>query len=537
MAEEHKILRCAIYTRKSTEEGLEQQFNSLQAQREACEAYIQSQRHEGWKLVATEYDDGGYSGGNLNRPALQRLLKDIANGLVDIIVVYKIDRLTRSLHDFSKIVDVLEKRQASFISITQHFNTSTSMGRLTLNMLLSFAQFEREITGERLRDKIAASKKKGMWMGGQPPMGYERKDKKLYPDETQAGKVKLIFDKYNELKSVKELKKYLDSRGIGNQHERPLFIGNLYRILQNRAYIGEVPHKGTWYKGEHKGIIDIGVFNKAQDILKENRVARKRYEPQKSLLCGKLYDDNGNRMTPSWSTGSKGREYRYYVSQTVIKCKSDKIGQISKISLPEIETFISNWFNKGFKEERSVFADLLNTYSVKDTKEILESINDKVIDSETQRVLLGRVDILSEEIRISLYQEQLEEYIRSIREQRVIKELPKETLKTPLVFHVKYHMAIIDNGAKAIVGERLEKNINKTLVQLIIQAFNISEDILQGKQTKELCEKYHLTERYIRKILTLRFLPAELILSILDGTQARELTAQQLYKLASDTKK
>ena len=182
MAEEHKILRCAIYTRKSTEEGLELQFNSLQAQREACEAYIKSQKHEGWKLVPTEYDDGGYSGGNLNRPALQRLLKDIADGLIDIIVVYKIDRLTRSLHDFSKIVDVLEKRNASFVSITQHFNTSSSMGRLTLNMLLSFAQFEREITGERLRDKLAASKKKGMWMGGTPPMGYKRKDKKLYPD-------------------------------------------------------------------------------------------------------------------------------------------------------------------------------------------------------------------------------------------------------------------------------------------------------------------------------------------------------------------
>lgn len=537
MAEERKILRCAIYTRKSTEEGLELQFNSLQAQREACEAYIKSQKHEGWKLVTTEYNDGGYSGGNLNRPALQRLLKDIANGLVDIIVVYKIDRLTRSLHDFSKIVDVLEKRNASFVSITQHFNTSTSMGRLTLNMLLSFAQFEREITGERLRDKIAASKKKGMWMGGQPPMGYERKDKKLYPNETQAGKVKLIFDKYNELKSVKELKKYLDSRGIGSQHERPLFIGNLYRILQNRAYIGEVPHKGTWYKGEHKGIIEIGVFNKTQAILKENRAERNRYEPQKSLLCGKLYDDKGNRMSPCWSTGSKGREYRYYVSQAVIKCKSGKIGQISKISLPEIETFIGNWFNKGFKEEKSVFANLLKSYSVNDTKQLLNTIQNKTIDQEMQRVLLGRVDILSDAIRISLYQEQLEEYIRSLYENRPIKELIKDSLKNPITFHVKYHIAVIDNGAKAIVGETVEKNINKTLVQLLIQAFNISKDIVQGKQTKELCEKYQLTDRYIRKILTLRFLPAELILSILDGTQARDLTVQQLYKLASDRKK
>ena len=181
-----KKIRCAIYTRKSTEEGLEQEFNSLQAQREACESYIKSQKHENWQLLPTEYDDGGYSGGNMERPALKRLLQDVQNGLVDIIVVYKIDRLTRSLMDFSKIVEVLDKHNASFVSITQHFNTTTSMGRLTLNMLLSFAQFEREVTGERIRDKISASKKKGMWMGGKPPLGYYRKDKKIYPDEEKA---------------------------------------------------------------------------------------------------------------------------------------------------------------------------------------------------------------------------------------------------------------------------------------------------------------------------------------------------------------
>lgn len=367
-------------------------------------------------------------------------------------------------------------------------------------------------------------------------MGYERKDKKLYPEETQAEKVKLIFDKYNELKSVKELKKYLDSRGIGSQHERPLFIGNLYRILQNRAYIGEVPHKGTWYKGEHKGIIEIGVFNKTQAILKENRAERKRYEPQKSLLCGKVYDDKGNRMSPCWSTGSKGKKYRYYVSQAVIKCKRDKIGQVSKISLPEIETFIDKWFNKQFKEDKSVFANLLKSYSVNDTKQILNSIQNKTIDQETQRILLGRVDLLPEEITLTIYQEQLCEYIRSLYENRPIKELFKESLKTSLVFHVKYHIAVIDNGAKAIVGERIEKNTNKTLVQLLIQAFNISHDILQGKQVKDLCEKYQLTDRYMRKILTLRFLPAKVILSILDGTQGREITAKQLFEQASQHK-
>ena len=204
-----KKIHCAIYTRKSTEEGLEQAFNSLQAQREACEAYIKSQKHENWQLVSTEYDDGGYSGGNLERPALKRLLSDVKNGLVDIIVVYKIDRLTRSLMDFSKIVEVLDKHNASFVSITQHFNTTTSMGRLTLNMLLSFAQFEREVTGERIRDKMAASKKKGMWMGGRPPLGYYRKDKKIYPDEEKSKIVNNMFTKYLELKSTTLVKECL----------------------------------------------------------------------------------------------------------------------------------------------------------------------------------------------------------------------------------------------------------------------------------------------------------------------------------------
>ena len=536
MSEIIRPMRCAVYTRKSTSEGLEQDFNSLDAQREACMAYITSQRGEGWTALDTHYDDGGFTGANTDRPGLQQLICDIKQGLVNCVVVYKVDRLSRSLLDFSQLLEFFDKHSVSFVSVTQNFNTKTSMGRLTLNILLSFAQFEREITGERLRDKIAASKKKGMWMGGTPPMGYKRKDKKLYPDEPQSAKIQLIFDKYNELKSVQRLKKYLDSQHIYSQHDRPLSVGNLYRILQNRAYIGEVPHKGVWYKGEHKGIIEIGVFHKAQDTLQEHRIDRQRYEPQKSLLCGKLYDDKGNRMSPCWSTGSKGKKYRYYVSQAVIKCKSDKIGQVSKISLPEIETFIDKWFNKQFKEDKSVFANLLKSYSVNDTKQILNSIQNKTIDQETQRILLGRVDLLPEEITLTIYQEQLCEYIRSLYENRPIKELFKESLKTSLVFHVKYHIAVIDNGAKAIVGERIEKNTNKTLVQLLIQAFNISHDILQGKQVKDLCEKYQLTDRYMRKILTLRFLPAKVILSILDGTQGREITAKQLFEQASQHK-
>ncbi|MDR3113184.1 MAG: recombinase family protein [Endomicrobium sp.] len=290
-------IKCAIYTRKSSEEGLELEFNSLQAQREACDAYIKSQKHEGWVLVEKHYDDGGFSGGTLERPALKELLKDIENDLVNIIVVYKIDRLTRSLHDFSKIVDVFDKKQASFVSITQQFNTTTSMGRLTLNMLLSFAQFEREVTGERIRDKYAASKKKGMWMGGSPPMGYYRKDKKIYPSE-HAKSVQIIFNKYLELKSVANVKHWLDDNNIASQNGKSLTVGNVNSILLNRAFIGEVGHNGVWYNGEYEGIIDVEVFNKVQEVMAENSIERRQYKPTHSLLSGKIFDDKCNYMSP-----------------------------------------------------------------------------------------------------------------------------------------------------------------------------------------------------------------------------------------------
>src|SRR5574344_499644 len=241
--ETKKTIRCAIYTRKSTEEGLEQDFNSLDAQREACEAYIKSQQHEGWVLVEKDYNDGGYSGGTLERPAIKALFKDIEAGEIDIIVVYKVDRLTRSLMDFAKIVELFDKNNASFVSVTQSFNTTTSMGRLTLNMLLSFAQFEREVTGERIRDKIAASKKKGMWMGGCPPLGYKKENKKLVVEEKEAQKVKLIFDKYLDLQSVPKLMEYLKTENIKTRSDKEFFKGELYHMLSNKVYIGKIVHK------------------------------------------------------------------------------------------------------------------------------------------------------------------------------------------------------------------------------------------------------------------------------------------------------
>ncbi|HXH53185.1 MAG TPA: recombinase family protein [Sphingomicrobium sp.] len=319
-------LRCAIYTRKSTEEGLDQEFNSLDAQREACEAYIRSQAGEGWRLLATRYDDGGFSGGNLNRPAMQQLLTDIDAGKVDVIVVYKVDRLTRSLMDFAKIVERLDARGVSFVSVTQAFNTTTSMGRLTLNMLLSFAQFEREVTGERIRDKIAASKAKGMWMGGTVPLGYDLHDRRLIVNPAEAEQVRHTFRRYLELRSGVQLAKELGDAGMVSKRwisrtgqERggtSLSCGALYYLLQNRLYLGEIVHRGVRHSGDHEAIVDSELFNAVQEALIANRRAR-RSRPKRAdgcLLAGLIRDGSGRPVTTSFSYGRSGRRYRYYVA-------------------------------------------------------------------------------------------------------------------------------------------------------------------------------------------------------------------------------
>ena len=313
-----KKLRCAIYTRKSTEHGLELEFNSLDAQREACEAYIKSQVAEGWQLVPTAYDDGAYSGGDLDRPALRKLLKDIDAGLIDVIVVYKIDRLTRSLADFAKLVEIFDAKSISFVAITQQFNTTTSMGRLTLNILLSFAQFERELSSERVRDKIAASRKKGKWTGGSVPLGYDARDKKLVVNQKEAGTVRMIFNRYLALRSFQKVIDELNEKGIVSKVREakgrklggvPFTYGPLAYLLKNRTYLGETGHKDAWFPGEHKAIIDQRTFEQVQDLLKTNSEGRtgKRHQ-NGALLTGLLFDDKGNRMSPSF-TVKRGVRY------------------------------------------------------------------------------------------------------------------------------------------------------------------------------------------------------------------------------------
>jgi len=313
-------LRCAAYTRKSTDEGLEKEFNSLDAQRESCEAYIASQRSEGWVLVHDHYDDGGVSGGTLERPALKRLLADIEAGLIDVIVCYKIDRLSRSLMDFAKLVQTFDAHEVTFVSVTQSFNTTTSMGRLTLNILLSFAQYERELIGERVRDKVAASRARGMWMGGPVPLGYCVENRKLLVDEAGAATVRRVFEGFADIGSATKLLPVLHAEGLLTKTGRPFDKGAVYKLLVNRVYLGEAVHKGTSYRGEHAGIVQRELWDRVHAILQESpreRGAKNRANTP-ALLRGLLFGPDGRAMSPT-HTRKKGRLYRYYVSQAVLQ--------------------------------------------------------------------------------------------------------------------------------------------------------------------------------------------------------------------------
>ena len=331
MSDAPRRIRCAIYTRKSSEEGLEQEFNSLDAQREACEAYIASQRAEGWRAMREGYDDGGYSGGNLDRPGLRNLLEDIRDGLVDVIVVYKIDRLSRSLMDFAKLVEVFDEHKVTFVSVTQAFNTTTSMGRLTLNVLLSFAQFEREVTGERIRDKIAASRAKGMWMGGFVPWGYDAVDRKLVINEAEAAQIRYIFERFVELGSATRLTREIVRKGITNKRGRPIDKGFLYKLFRNRVYLGEAVHKGTSYPGEHEAIIAQPLWDKVHAILKispRTRANNTRAQTP-AMLKGLLFTDTGVAMTPT-HTRKGERLYRYYVSMDAVHNRIGENGALPR---------------------------------------------------------------------------------------------------------------------------------------------------------------------------------------------------------------
>jgi DNA invertase Pin-like site-specific DNA recombinase len=398
-------LRCAVYTRKSSEEGLEQEFNSLDAQREACEAYIASQKPEGWVLVPDHYDDGGISGATLERPGLQRLLADIEARRVDVVVVYKIDRLSRALMDFAKLVEVFDRNNVTFVSVTQSFNTTTSMGRLTLNILLSFAQFEREVIGERIRDKFAASRKKGMWMGGFVPLGYDVKDRKLVVNESEAKKVRMIFERFLKLGSATALVHALRAEGVTGKQGKLVDKGYVYKLLNNRVYIGQAVHKGTAYPGEHQAIISHALWDKVHSILTESPRHRANLTRTQTpaLLKGLIFGPTGRAMTPA-HTRRSDKLYRYYVSTDALK-RDTEACPVRRVPAAEIESAVIEQVRAVLRSPEIIVRtwraarqsiEGLTEADVREALERLDPLWDELFPAEQARIvqlLVERVDI------------------------------------------------------------------------------------------------------------------------------------------------
>jgi site-specific DNA recombinase len=419
-------LRCAVYTRKSTEEGLEMEFNSLDAQREACESYVASQKTEGWVLVPDRYDDGGFSGGTLERPALQRLIADIEARRVDVVVVYKIDRLSRSLMDFAKLVEVFDRNSVTFVSVTQAFNTTTSMGRLTLNILLSFAQFEREVIGERIRDKFAASRKRGLWMGGWAPLGYDIRDRKLVINTVEAVSVRTIFQRFARVGSMTKLIPILAKEGIRAKSGKPIDKGYAYRVINNRVYIGEVVHKGTPYPGEHEAIIDRAVWDRVHAILRE--IPRKRAAATRArapaLLKGIIFGPTGAAMTPT-HTRRNGRLYRYYVSTDVLKRDAASC-TLRRVPAAEIENAVIDQLRgllrdseivvRTWRTARQSLPDISEA-EVRDALERFDPLWDELFPAEQARIvqlLVERIEISPDGLDIRLRVEGLAGLVRDL---------------------------------------------------------------------------------------------------------------------------
>jgi DNA invertase Pin-like site-specific DNA recombinase len=549
-------LRCAIYTRKSSEEGLEQEFNSLNAQREACEAFIASQKHEGWTILPEMYDDGGFSGGTIERPAFQRLLVDVSEGKIDVVVVYKVDRLTRSLSDFAKIVEIFDKRNVSFVSVTQQFNTTTSMGRLTLNILLSFAQFEREVTGERIRDKIAASKKKGMWMGGLPSLGYDVKDRRLVINKAETKTVRHIFQRYTELKSVRLLKAELDARGIvskprnasdGTRYgEKPLARGALYLMLQNRIYRGEIVHKDKSYPGEHEAIVDKALWSEVQAILTENRADRMlgTTEKQVSLLSGILFDAHGGRMSPTHATKNDIR-YRYYISRSLLAGAVKHSGQ--RIPASSLEALvmgrIHNWLG-----DRVAMLDIIQSHTsdAASQKRLMVGLEQYVAtwpelkaDGVRKFILsiVTRIQVRADRIDISLNPTSLARWLCRTDSHAESTAATKSNTDGPFVtLTIPARLKRAGKEMKIIVEDGSEPTSpDPSLVRVLVRAHVIRDQLLQDKSLTldEISKSEDMVPSYATRLLRLTLLAPDIVSAILSGKHPPELTAR---KLMDDTR-
>ena len=515
-----KPQRCAIYTRKSTEHNLDLEFNSLDAQREACEAYIKSQEHEGWRLVPDRYNDGGLSGASLDRPALQQLLADVRTGKITIVVVYKVDRLTRSLADFAKLVELFDEYGVSFVSITQSFNTTSSMGRLTLNVLLSFAQFEREVIGERVRDKIAASKRKGLWVGGPVPLGYRCLDKKLeiVPDEAEA--VRTIFTRYLELGSMGILVAELDRRGIktkasarrdGQKSGAIRFgVGSLAYLLKNRFYIGEITYRGEVHRGEHEPILSRDLFEAVQARRAANAVDRQvRLRGSAAILTGRLFDDRGNRMSPT-HTNKQGARYRYYVSHALLQNRKAEAGSIARVPAPEIESLMCN----GVRRHLGSMAEAGPPTALADRD---------LIERHVARVIVTPQAL---EVRLNPAGEQAED--PSASEQAPCR--PPITIKLPWIapsFVAIKGILHAPSTKPAMSPERRD-----ALLAAIAKARGWIEGIRLGRFVSfaEIAEHEAQGERHNRLLAPLALLSPRIIAAIVNATAPTDLTVTGLAK-------
>jgi DNA invertase Pin-like site-specific DNA recombinase len=522
-----KLARCAIYSRKSTEYNLELAFNSLDAQREACEAYIRSQAHEGWRLIPDRYDDGAFSGASLDRPALQQLLAEVRAGKIDIVLVYKVDRLTRSLADFAKLIELFDAYDVSFVSVTQSFNTSSSMGRLTLNVLLSFAQFERELIGERVRDKIAASKRKGLWVGGPVPLGYAAVDKKIVVVPAEAAAVRTIFARYLELGSVRALAQDLDRRGICS---KPRWLSNgrtigggrfgvgaLAHLLKNRFYIGEVVYRGEVHRGEHEAILDPALFEAVQAKLAAQAVARRcRLRGSPALLNGRIFDERGNRMSPTHANKG-GARYRYYISQPLLQNKPRALGSLRRVPAAELEAL--------------VVAALRNHLNASGTGQELLGSDRDLVERHVQRVILAQ-----SEIRL-----RLQEIVEDAPQDLGIHESANNSSRRPIasittiaipwtspvpaavrgIIHVPTHNTPIKPGRR------------EALLIAIAKARQWMDDLAHGRVASfgVIAHREGKGERHIRLLAPLAFLSPRIVSTILEGTAPADLTLTTLARV------
>jgi site-specific DNA recombinase len=535
--------RCAIYTRKSSEEGLEQAYNSLHAQREACEAFIRSQAGEGWRLVKTAYDDGGFSGGGMERPGLQQLLTNIREGLVDTIVVYKVDRLTRSLTDFARMVELFDAKGVSFVAVTQQFNTTTSMGRLTLNVLLSFAQFEREVIGERIRDKVAGSKRKGIWMGGVLPLGYDVRERKLIVNHEEAKTVRGIFERYLELGSVRLLAAELCQRGIvsranvskkGNARGGKEFSrGALYHLLSNPIYLGEIRHKSDRYPGQHEAIVSRELWESVQQRLHDRRVRAgegRKTEAPSSSLAGRLFDESGE---PLYVQGaSKGqRRYRYYVSRALVRGNSQGTEQGWRISAPEIEQRVAAGAHAMLSDQPAIALALEESgvdpnrlpSVLKSAQAWIERLASRSEAAAALGELVERVQLSRESLNLSL---KLPLALTEPSDVASPMNLPLSTLVPMQIKRRGVELRIV------LEGDSTPNRVDLPLLKALARARRWSDELLSGRvrSVNELAKRERLDSRSVRRLIPLGFLSPRIVEAIAEGRQPVDLTVEALTR-------